>query len=66
VTGLLVPPRNADALIEALAQLLDDRARLQSMGKAGRELAEREFDVRGAVDRHLEIYRELLAGKEIL
>ena len=66
VTGLLVPPRDAGALADAIEQLLGDRERLQAMGKAGRELAEREFDVRGVVDRHLEIYRELLAKKEML
>lgn len=65
VTGLLVPPRDAGALADAMERLLCDRERLQTMGKAGRELAEREFDVRGVVDRHLEIYRELLAKKEI-
>jgi len=66
VTGLLVPPRDAGALADAMEQLLGDRERLQAMGKAGRELAERDFDVRGVVGRHLEIYRELLAEKEIM
>jgi glycosyltransferase involved in cell wall biosynthesis len=66
VTGLLVPPRDAGALADAVSQLLSDRERLQAMGKAGRELAEREFDVRGVVDRHLEIYWGLLAEKEML
>ncbi|MDR0234258.1 MAG: glycosyltransferase family 4 protein [Zoogloeaceae bacterium] len=66
VTGLLVPPRDAEALADAMEQLLNDPERLQAMGKAGRELAEREFDVRGVVDRHLEIYRKLLAEKEAL
>jgi glycosyltransferase involved in cell wall biosynthesis len=64
VTGLLVPSRDADALADAIAQLLNDRERLQAMGKAGRELAEQEFDVRGVVEKHLEIYRQLLAKKE--
>jgi glycosyltransferase involved in cell wall biosynthesis len=62
---LLVPPRDAGALVDAIEQLLSDRERLQAMGKAGRELAEREFDVRGVVDKHLEIYRKLLVEKEM-
>jgi len=66
VTGLLVPPRDAGALANAMERLLNDRERLQAMGKAGRELAEREFDVRRVMDKHLEIYRKLLAGKEAL
>ena len=60
VTGLLVPPRDAAALADAMERLLGDRERLQAMGKAGRDLAEREFDVRGVVEKHLEIYRKLL------
>jgi glycosyltransferase involved in cell wall biosynthesis len=66
VTGLLVPPRDAGALADAMEQLLNDPERLQAMGKAGRELAEREFDVRGVVDKHLEIYQKLLVEKEML
>ncbi len=45
VTGLLVPPGNADALAEALAHLLDDAATRQRYGAAGRAKVEREFDV---------------------
>lgn len=66
ITGLLVPLRDADALADAIKQLLSDRARLEAMGKAGRKLAEREFDVRRVVDKHLEIYQNLLTEKEIL
>jgi glycosyltransferase involved in cell wall biosynthesis len=66
VTGLLVSPRDADALANAIEQLLNDRERLQAMGKAGRELAEREFDVRGVIVKHLKIYRKLLTEKEML
>jgi len=65
VTGLLVPPRDTNALADAMERLLNDCERLQAMGKAGRELAEREFDVRGVMEKHLEIYRKLLAEKEM-
>ena len=47
-------------LADAMEWLLGDRERLQAMGKAGRELAEREFDVRGVMEKHLEIYGKLL------
>jgi glycosyltransferase involved in cell wall biosynthesis len=60
VTGLLVPPRDAVALAEAIRTLLNDRERLQVMGKAGRALAEEAFDVRQVVRQHLEIYRSLM------
>lgn len=38
-TGLLVPPRDADALAEAILQLADNRDRARAMGEAGRDRA---------------------------
>ena len=61
VTGLLVPPRDGVALSEAIGQLLRDPELAASMGRAGRRLAEDEFDVSLVVRRHLEIYAELEA-----
>lgn len=45
VNGLLVPPRDADALAGAMERLILDRRRLEPMAKASRALAERKFDV---------------------
>jgi len=36
-TGILVPPRDPDALADALCTLLDDPARARAMGLAGHE-----------------------------
>jgi glycosyltransferase involved in cell wall biosynthesis len=60
VTGLLVPVRNATALADALKELINDPARCQALGNAGRALAERAFDVRQVVAAHLRIYQELI------
>ena len=60
VTGLLVPPRNAAALADAIERLIQDAALRRSMGKAGRALAEREFGIEKVIDAHLRIYNELL------
>lgn len=60
VTGVLVPVRNAAALADALKGLINDPARCQTMGDAGRALAERAFDVRQVVAAHLRIYQELM------
>lgn len=60
VTGLLVPVRNAEALADALKGLINDPARCQAMGNAGRALAEQAFDVRQVVAAHLRIYQELI------
>jgi glycosyltransferase involved in cell wall biosynthesis len=60
VTGVLVPVRNAAALADALKGLINNPARCQAMGNAGRALAEGVFDVRQVVAAHLRIYRELI------
>ncbi len=60
VTGLMVPVRNVAALADALETLINDPVRCQVMGKAGRALAERAFDVRQVVAAHLQIYEELI------
>ncbi len=45
VNGLLVPPRDAQALAGALRTLLFDRGKLMSMGLASRDIAVRNFAV---------------------
>ncbi|MDH3666317.1 MAG: glycosyltransferase family 4 protein [Paracoccaceae bacterium] len=60
-TGLLVPPRDPAALAGAIGALLTDPERRRSMGQAARAHAERNFAVSDVVDRHLAIYRALLA-----
>ncbi|WP_449393218.1 glycosyltransferase family 4 protein [Eoetvoesiella caeni] len=62
VTGLLVPVHDAAALAAAVQRLADDAVLRRAMGSAGRNLAEREFDIRLIVGRHLEIYRALSGG----
>jgi glycosyltransferase involved in cell wall biosynthesis len=44
VTGLLVPPRDAGALANAIARLADDTELRVRYGAASREKARREFD----------------------
>jgi len=60
-TGLLVPARDAVALADALQVLLADNAKRIRYGAAGRALAERQFDVRFVIDRHLALYDSLVA-----
>jgi len=61
VTGVLVPVRNAAALADALKALINNPARCQAMGRAGRALAEGAFDVQQVVAAHLRIYQELIS-----
>lgn len=62
VTGLLVPVKNSDALASAIERLLNDPELCLEMGRAGRLLAEKEFEVNSVVQKHLAIYQELLAN----
>lgn len=43
--GILVPPRNADALYEAMMRFVDDPKLAAKMGPKSRALAERKYDV---------------------
>lgn len=61
-TGLLVPVRDAEALANAIQYLIENPERRREMGRAGRKLAEEAFDVNKVVERHLEIYKELLTN----
>lgn len=59
-TGLLVDPRNAAALGQALARLLHDPSLLRGLGEAGRKRAETEFNIPLFVSRTLDVYRDAL------
>jgi glycosyltransferase involved in cell wall biosynthesis len=59
---LLVPPRDGVALGEAIGKLIGDRELAMAMGRAGRLLAEAEFDVSLVVKRHLAVYDEVSAA----
>lgn len=61
-TGLIVPPRDVVALADAIEHLAMDRERCSKMGRMGRALAEREFDVRSVVAAHLAMYAEISAA----
>ena len=59
-TGLLVKPMDVDGLVTALQTLLMNKELRQEMGRHGRGLAEKKFDVQFVIDTHLRIYRQLL------
>ena len=59
--GLLVPVRDARALVTALARLIGDAPLRKRMGQRGREIALAEFSSDKVVEQTLSLYREVLA-----
>lgn len=58
--GLLVPPRDVDALAEAMLVLIQDAAKREAFGIAGRTRAEVEFSTRKIQSDTLALYQKLL------
>lgn len=61
-SGLLVPPRDAQALAAALGRLLADPDLRARMGKRAREIVERDFSSEIINAQTLALYRELCAA----
>lgn len=60
VTGLSVPPRDSQALADAIETLINDPGLRQSLGSKGRERAFREFSAEAMVDKMSTLYERLL------
>jgi len=60
-SGLLVPPRDARALADAIKHLIENEDLRREMGRAGRALAEQRFSIEEVIAKHLSTYEALLA-----
>ncbi len=60
VTGVLVSPRDAEALAEAVGALLGNGERRVRLGAAGRDRAVQRFDLSSVVDAYEKLYHELM------
>jgi glycosyltransferase involved in cell wall biosynthesis len=63
VSGLLCNPHDPQSIAERVIQCLTDRALAARLGAAGRSRAVDFFSVERMVDRNLEFYEQVLAGK---
>lgn len=64
VTGLLVPPRDARTLAEAILDLLRDDNRRRRMGEAGLARARERFTVERMVAETLAVYERLATNRD--
>lgn len=60
VNGLLIPPRNAIALADAIVLLLENPELRRELGRRGREIVVKEFSSTIVIRQTLALYHELL------
>lgn len=60
--GVLVPPRDADALLEAMVTLLDAPEERAALGKQGHEHAREHFSIHRTAEEYAALYRELVTS----
>jgi glycosyltransferase involved in cell wall biosynthesis len=63
VTGLLVPPRDADGLARAILRLQEDREMAARVGQAGRARVVERFSIADMVRRTEQLYADLLRAR---
>ena len=63
VTGLLIPPRDANAAAQAIARALSEPERAQSWAECGRQKVQREWSLERMLAQHRALYREVLEEK---
>ena len=64
VTGISVEIKDSDGLKLAIAQLLNDRERRITMGRAGRAFVKSNFEQKEFIKRYMENRMELLGGNQ--
>tara|TARA_Y100001968_G_scaffold180486_1_gene165321 strand:+ start:693 stop:1829 length:1137 start_codon:yes stop_codon:yes gene_type:complete len=58
-TGLLIPIKDSISLVKEIKYLLSNPEVIKEMGKRGRALAEKKYDINIVIKRHMEIYNIL-------
>lgn len=61
--GWLVPPRDVQALADALREAIGQPALAARYGAEGRRIVEREFSLAAVIEQTLGVYRELLGSR---
>ncbi len=58
-TGFLIPPRDSDALSDAIIKLLKDKEKANKFGKAGRKYVEENFSLNQMVKKYENLYVQI-------
>ena len=64
VNGFLVPPKSPEAIADRLRVLIENPKLRRHMGGQSRKMAEKEYDVKRVVSRHMDIYKETFKKKK--
>ncbi len=62
-TGILVTPKDVEALGEAIAKLVENAELRRTYGDAGRARMQREFSIESMVDAHVQLYESILSDR---
>jgi glycosyltransferase involved in cell wall biosynthesis len=62
--GILVPPKDVDALAKAIVELARDEKKRAELSDYGRKLVAERFDIRRTVREYEKLYLELLEKKK--
>jgi len=65
VNGFVVPPRDGEALAEAILKLLEDKEKRTDFGKSARSSVEKEFSLVQFAKKAEEVYSNLLGTQEV-
>lgn len=60
ISGILVPPKDPQALAHAITTLLTDPVRREEMGRQGRRIIEENFELHKMIDKVEECYEKVL------
>lgn len=63
--GFLVPIKDSKAVADKLEILLNDEALRKEMGRNSRKIAERDFSLANVIQKHLQIYQEVIKDSNI-
>jgi glycosyltransferase involved in cell wall biosynthesis len=59
-SGLVVPPNDEEALADALYQVMNSEAKLEAMGRRGREIARQRFHTDVVAAKTRDVYYRIL------